>query len=103
MRFNEFERDSLINFGKKHGYITEDMSQEQIDEILPAVAAAGRMAAQGVGAAAKGAGKLAKAGVQAAKPLVQKGVKAAGQAVQNMNLMFGLEETTGLKNPSLYP
>ena len=63
MRFNEFERDSLINFGKKHGYITEDMSQEQIDEILPAVAAAGRMAAQGVGAAAKGAGKLAKAGV----------------------------------------
>ncbi|MQF80361.1 N-acetyl-gamma-glutamyl-phosphate reductase [SAR202 cluster bacterium AD-493-K16_JPT_193m] len=28
---------------------------------------------------------------------------AAGQAVQNMNLMFGLEETTGLKNPSLYP
>ncbi len=82
MRFNEFERDSLINFGKKHGYITEDMSQEQIDEILPAVAAAGRMAAQGVGAAAKGAGKLAKAGVQAAKPLVQKGVKAAGQAVQ---------------------
>ena len=82
MRFNEFERDSLINFGKKHGYITEDMSQEQIDEILPAVAAAGRMAAQGVGAAAKGAGKLAKAGVQATKPLVQKGVKAAGQAVQ---------------------
>ena len=28
---------------------------------------------------------------------------AAGQAVQNMNLMFGLEETTGLENPSLYP
>ncbi|MAV94213.1 MAG: hypothetical protein CMA31_00825 [Euryarchaeota archaeon] len=82
MRFNQFERDALISFGKKHGYITEDMSQEQIDEVLPAVAAAGRMAAKGVGAAAKGAGKLAKAGVQAAKPLVQKGVKAAGQAVQ---------------------
>ena len=32
MRFNEFERDSLINFGKKHGYITEDMSQEEIDK-----------------------------------------------------------------------
>lgn len=28
---------------------------------------------------------------------------AAGQAVQNMNLMFGLPETTGLKRPGLYP
>lgn len=28
---------------------------------------------------------------------------AAGQAVQNMNLMFGLEETAGLKAPGLYP
>lgn len=28
---------------------------------------------------------------------------AAGQAVQNMNLMFGLDETAGLKMPGLYP
>jgi len=28
---------------------------------------------------------------------------AAGQAVQNMNLMFGLQETTGLSVPALYP
>jgi len=28
---------------------------------------------------------------------------ASGQAIQNMNLMFGLEETTGLKFPGLYP
>lgn len=28
---------------------------------------------------------------------------AAGQAVQNMNLMFGLPENTGLVNPGLYP
>ncbi|SVB33655.1 uncharacterized protein METZ01_LOCUS186509, partial [marine metagenome] len=48
MRFNEFERDALISYGKKQGYITEGMSDEQIDEILPAVAAAGRMAAKGV-------------------------------------------------------
>ncbi len=27
---------------------------------------------------------------------------AAGQAVQNMNIMFGLEETTGLKNAGFY-
>jgi N-acetyl-gamma-glutamyl-phosphate reductase len=28
---------------------------------------------------------------------------AAGQAVQNMNLMFGLPETTGLRFPGLFP
>lgn len=28
---------------------------------------------------------------------------AAGQAVQNMNIMFGLDETEGLKAPGLYP
>ena len=28
---------------------------------------------------------------------------AAGQAVQNMNLMFGLAETTGLHFPGLFP
>jgi N-acetyl-gamma-glutamyl-phosphate reductase len=28
---------------------------------------------------------------------------AAGQAVQNMNLMFGIEETTGLLQPGLFP
>ncbi|MEW6540839.1 MAG: N-acetyl-gamma-glutamyl-phosphate reductase [Bacillota bacterium] len=28
---------------------------------------------------------------------------ASGQAVQNMNLMFGLDETTGLMSPGLYP
>lgn len=27
---------------------------------------------------------------------------AAGQAVQNMNILFGLDETTGLKNPGFY-
>ena len=28
---------------------------------------------------------------------------AAGQAVQNMNLMFGIEETTGLMQSGLFP
>ena len=28
---------------------------------------------------------------------------AAGQAVQNMNLMFGFNETTGLMNLALWP
>lgn len=27
----------------------------------------------------------------------------AGQAIQNMNLMFGLEETTGLRQPGMWP
>ena len=31
------------------------------------------------------------------------GKGAAGQAVQNMNLMFGLAETTGLDRPAIYP
>ena len=28
---------------------------------------------------------------------------AAGQAIQNMNLMFSLSETTGLAAPAVYP
>jgi N-acetyl-gamma-glutamyl-phosphate reductase len=28
---------------------------------------------------------------------------AAGQAIQNMNLMFGLDETTGLEAPGMMP
>ncbi|MEK7745797.1 MAG: N-acetyl-gamma-glutamyl-phosphate reductase, partial [Elusimicrobiota bacterium] len=28
---------------------------------------------------------------------------AAGQAVQNMNLMLGFDETEGLKAPGIYP
>ncbi|MDY2745024.1 MAG: N-acetyl-gamma-glutamyl-phosphate reductase, partial [Methanosphaera sp.] len=28
---------------------------------------------------------------------------ASGQAVQNMNIMFGFDETTGLKEVGLYP
>jgi N-acetyl-gamma-glutamyl-phosphate reductase len=27
----------------------------------------------------------------------------AGSAVQNMNILFGLEETTGLLHPGIYP
>ena len=79
MRFNEFERDSLINFGKKHGYITEDMSQEEIDKVLefmPALAGAAR----GLGTAAKAGIK----GVKAAGQAIQKGTKAVGQAVDKV-------------------
>ena len=28
---------------------------------------------------------------------------AAGQAIQNMNIMFGIDETTGLDCPALVP
>ena len=31
------------------------------------------------------------------------GKGAAGQAVQNMNLMCGFDETTGLMMPAVYP
>ena len=101
MKFNQFERDALINFGKKHGYITEDMSKEQIDEILPAVAAAGRMAAKGVGAVAKGAGKLAVKGAKAAAPHIKKAAvatgKAAGQQIAKGAKAVGQQVAKGAK------
>ena len=81
MRFNQFEREALINFGKKHGYITEGMSDEQIDEILPALAGVGRMAAKGAGALAKGAGKLAVKGAKAAAPLIKRGAVATAKGI----------------------
>jgi len=28
---------------------------------------------------------------------------AAGQAIQNMNIMFGLDEVSGLNIPAIYP
>jgi len=28
---------------------------------------------------------------------------ASGQAIQNMNLMLGIEETTGLMSPGIFP
>ena len=101
MRFHQFERDALINFGKKHGYITEGMSDEQIDEILPAVAAAGRMAAKGVGAVAKGAGKLAVKGAKAAAPHIKKAAvatgKAAGQQIAKGAKAVGQQVAKGAK------
>ncbi len=101
MRFNEFERDALISYGKKQGYITEGMSDEQIDEILPAVAAAGRMAAKGVGAVAKGAGKLAVKGAKAAAPHIKKAAvatgKAAGQQIAKGAKAVGQQVAKGAK------
>ena len=97
MRFNQFERDALINFGKKHGYITEDMSQEQIDEILPAVAAAGRMAAQGVAKGAKAVGTAAVKGAKAAAPVVKKAAVKGGQAVAKGAKAAGQQVAKGAK------
>ena len=77
MRFEQFENDALISYGKKHGYITEGMSEEEINEFLPAVAAAARAGAKGLGMAAKGAGRLAAKGGQK----IAKSAKAAGKAV----------------------
>jgi N-acetyl-gamma-glutamyl-phosphate reductase len=44
------------------------------------------------------------AGVVVVQSVIDNLVKgAAGQAVQNMNLMFGIEETTGLPSLGLAP
>jgi|ETNmetMinimDraft_12_1059888.scaffolds.fasta_scaffold03173_4 hypothetical protein len=80
MRFQQFERDALINYGKKHGYITEGMSDEEINEILPALAGIGRMAAKGAGAVAKGVGKVGAKAAKAGGKLAVKGAKAGAKA-----------------------
>ena len=80
MRFQHFERDDLINYGKKHGYITESMSDEEINEILPALAGIGRMAAKGAGAVAKGVGKVGGMAAKGAGKLAVKGAKAGAKA-----------------------
>ena len=44
------------------------------------------------------------AGIVVVQSVIDNLVKgAAGQAVQNMNLMFGIEETTGLSSLGLAP
>ncbi|HTE04493.1 MAG TPA: N-acetyl-gamma-glutamyl-phosphate reductase, partial [bacterium] len=45
-----------------------------------------------------------RAGIAVAMAALDNLVKgASGQAVQNMNVMFGLAEETGLRTPGLYP
>ena len=45
-----------------------------------------------------------RAGIAVAMAALDNLVKgASGQAVQNMNVMFGLPEDTGLRTPGLYP
>ena len=86
MRFHQFERDALINFGKKHGYITEDMTEEQIDEIVPALAAAGRLAGQGLAKGAKAVGTAAVKGAKAAAPVVKKAAVAGAKKAADLGV-----------------
>jgi N-acetyl-gamma-glutamyl-phosphate reductase len=37
------------------------------------------------------------------RKIIELVLKAAGQAVQNMNLMLGLPETLGLEAPAIFP
>ena len=80
MRFEQFENDALISYGKKHGYITEGMSEEEINEFLPAVAGAARLAGQGLAKGTKAVGQAVQKGTKAVGQVVDK-AKAAGQQI----------------------
>jgi len=85
MRINQFERDALINIGKKQGYITEGMSQEQINELMPSDVVKG----------AKKVGKAVKTGAGAVAGAVKKGVGAVGQAVDQAGGVTGIAKQAG--------
>lgn len=60
---------------RAHEFITE---KQQVDEVLPALAAAGA----GLARAGIGAAQLVGRGIQAAAPIVSRGAQAIGQAVK---------------------
>ena len=80
MRIKDFKIDERQKAREMYPHLTE----EQLDEILPAIGAAGKIAAKG----AMAAGRVgAKMGTQAAKAIgkgMAKGAKAVGRAAGNM-------------------
>lgn len=89
MRINQFERDALITIGKKRGYITEGMSEEQINELMPSDVV------KGVKKGAKAVGKAVKTGANAVAGAVKKGVGAVGQAVDQAGGVTGIAKQAG--------
>ena len=78
MKLEEFEKDAVESFIAKH-----DLTEQQIDEVLPAIGAIGGALAKGAGALAKGAvkgvGAVAKG---AAKAVATKATDKIAQAAQ---------------------
>jgi hypothetical protein len=81
MKFNEFEADAIRQHYRRKG-----LSEEQIDEIIPAIAAAGGIAARAAGSAAlRGGAALAKGAARAgAKALARGAAGVAGAAAKGI-------------------
>ena len=76
MRFDEFHNDARKQLAERR-----DLTEEQLDEILPAIGAVAGMAARAAGTAAvKGGAALARGAVKGATALGRAGAKAAGKA-----------------------
>ena len=74
MKLEEFEKDAVESFIAKH-----DLTEQQIDEVLPAIGAIGGALAKGAGALAKGAVKGAVKGAGALAKGAVKGVGAVAK------------------------
>lgn len=79
MKFNEFHKLAKQNVAER-----KQIPIEQLDEVLPALAVAGRVAATGVGMAGRAAGKLAAKGAQGVGNLAAKGAQGAGRVGTKM-------------------
>lgn len=78
MKFNEFEDAALRNHYRRKG-----LPEEQIDEILPAIAAVGGMAARAAGAAAlRGGAALARGATRGGAALARGAAQAGTNAVK---------------------
>lgn len=78
MRFNEFEKDARKQVAESY-----NMSEEQLDEILPAIGAVGAGLARVAGtAAARGGAALARGAVKGAGALARGAAKVGGAAAR---------------------
>jgi len=89
MKFNEFNNDARKQLAERKG-----ITEEQLDEVLPAIAAVGRVAATG---AARGAAALARGAAKGAASLGRAGAKAAGRAAAR-SAARGVAKSIGGRN-----
>lgn len=75
MRIDEFEKDALKQLAD-----SRNLSEEQLDEILPALAMAARAVGAGVGAAARGAASIGGAAARGLGKAAAGGAKQLGKA-----------------------
>ena len=91
MKFNEFEKSAKQRVAERN-----EMTEEQLDEILPAIAGLARGAAMAGGAVAKAAGGIAKAGAQVGAAAAKKVGAAAVQGAAGAGK--GLAKKVAAKN-----